>query len=156
LTLQFDQFTETVTSWAWGAVSTVQTTTVVVGSGPTVVDRVPEITSEGAETTSEAGGRGLTGPQIGGIVGGVLSGLLLLAIVGAAIILRRRKRRRGAADGAADVTDPFVKKELDAEGAQRAELSTESSVAELKGTQPAHELVGCYDAHGVSELEANR
>lgn len=147
------------------------TTTRVIGPSVTAADRIL-LVDPAAESPQNAGGS-LTSPQIGGIVGGVLGGLLLFSTAGISLLIlyRQRWRSEGAnGDEATGVTHPFEKPEMDGQGAERAELgesycfelssddtptelSSHNLPVELEATSAMHELIGGSAAHGMSELD---
>ncbi|CAM1508952.1 Fc.00g026910.m01.CDS01 [Cosmosporella sp. VM-42] len=147
LTLKLNEVTETL----YGSGTAVSRTVILVGDSVTAADRIPPATSTDS-TPKGSNSSGLSSPEIGGIVGGALGGFLLL-LTGGLYLLIRNRRRRSAEKGGVGVADSSGKPELDGQGVQLVELGGEDTLAEMQETHREYELVGGYEAHGISELE---
>ncbi|KAK0730224.1 hypothetical protein B0H67DRAFT_561119, partial [Lasiosphaeris hirsuta] len=164
LTLKLNEETGTITTTHGDGAIEVLVTTSVVGPSVTAADRILqeaattsnsstkatsapptsphsqlEVTSGSTgvvvQTGSESGpGPGLTSPQVGGIVGGVVGFVLLLAAAAAFIQFRLRQRAQAhlrADERPIGTGDHSEDQELDAYLSEKTELDVDSSRAEL-------------------------
>lgn len=129
------------------------TTTLPIGTSQTAVGRILE---EDRQVTSENNnGNRLTEVQIGAIVGAVVGFLVLVLLSAMGILWRYRTLYRSRRGGSEDVDDKdaCAKPELDAHDTEAKELSNGKYPVEVPSSPLPHELVGGYEAHGISELD---
>ncbi|KAK0635863.1 hypothetical protein B0T17DRAFT_503362 [Bombardia bombarda] len=103
---------------------------------------------------------GLSSQQIGGIAGGT-GGIVLLIAVGVWVIIVRCRKKRAELHKS---IISFRKPELDGDSrkprdslqkGKRGEMEVFHMPVELEGMKMVPELVGSYEAHGVSELASD-
>ncbi|KAK4442639.1 hypothetical protein QBC34DRAFT_479865 [Podospora aff. communis PSN243] len=144
LTLKVNVKTSTFTTDGTAATST------YLEPEHTAVDRIALDRGE-----NNTGSGRLSRPQIGGIVGGFLGGIALVATLIAWLWIRYKRRQRPE-EAEVEVVEEEKKEAIDdtkppeigGEEVSRSEMLVEPGEGGL-----GHELVGGYQAHGISELE---